>query len=60
VFINQLYYLNKLLLLKEGEMYWPDENAPMTFGLTTVTHKGTNSMGNTTELKLESTRFGKV
>jgi len=47
-------------LLKEEEIYWPDENAPMTFGLTTVTYKGTKIMGNTTELKLDSTRFGKV
>jgi len=47
-------------VLKEDEMYWPDENAPMTFGFTTVTYKGTKIMGNTTELKLESSRFGKV
>jgi len=47
-------------LLKEDEIYWPNENAPLTFGSTTVAYKGTTIMGNTTELKLESTRCGKV
>ena len=47
-------------VLKEDEIYWPEENASLTFGHTTVTHRGTECKGDHTRIALEVERFKQV
>ena len=58
--VRQVFGKNRLLNVQDDEMYWPDENASLTIGHTTVTHKGSEIKGATTILKLEAKRFKKV
>jgi len=45
---------------KEDEIYWPAENESLTFGHTTVTHRGTECKGDNTRIALEVERFKQV
>jgi len=45
---------------KEDEIYWPAENETLTFGHTTVTHRGTECKGDNTRIALEVERFKQV
>jgi len=45
---------------KEDEIYWPDENASVTFGHITVTHRGVEVKGDNIRITLEVKRFKKV
>jgi len=45
---------------QENEIYWPVKTPSLTLDYTTVIHRGTEVNGETTILKLETQRFGKV
>jgi len=45
---------------KEDEIYWPQENGSLTFGHTTVKHRGVEVKGDITCITLEVERFKMV
>jgi len=49
-----------MLLFKADEIYWPSENESSTFGLTVVTHKGTEVTNGITRITIATERFAKV